>query len=568
MADYHPLIAQAISRLARNTPALRQALFERARAILDDQLRLRQPPASNSEITRERAALEDAIRKAESDSAKNAVSHSGSGEVFSLGSSQASSPVQSFEQAPIANGPPRGRITILEGQRPIIELGERSDASTFIHLSGHRLLDELIKDAVHPQAPDSLRQDVRTVLKWLGVAEPKAIEAEHHDRFARAFERFVVEGQAPSAAIAPALAALSESITKVYGTPHSLKVTLNEDIRGVFNRMFAMPGQIATWTADRERAAIVPEQSMGPRVVGGHTYNPTSGRQSTERRQPASIPPTTAPTHQIRQSELLYWSETIGCGATMKLRSEEICAVSVARSGVLVKSSRMGKFRRRSVGFFGAVLYNERNVYKAAQTALALNDLFPDKGVPVTLSNPVLSAYANAIWQCSTAAEVTITLNESVAKAEAQARADEKIVNDLADMMAQGKTKALAYYDVSALPHPKEMILKAIEREILREPSDARVELLKVAALFLTSFQKGIGSKPLFELGLDLDELSRRAPNPREQLRMIHAESPEVERVRYFQSLNKIDTDRTVARLEAAVQSRAARLSAAFGNSR
>jgi hypothetical protein len=196
---------------------------------------------------------------------------------------------------------------------------------------------------------------------------------------------------------------------------------------------------------------------------------------------------------------------------------------------------------------------------------MALDSLFPQQRIPAAFRNPVLSAYANAILQCSTAAEVAVTLNEAIAKADAQAKNDEKIVDDLADMMAQGKTKPLAYYDVSVLPHSKEMILKAIEREILREPSDARVELLKMAALFLTSFQEGIGSKPLFELGLDLDELCRIAPDPREQLNII-AESAEVERVRYFQSLKKDGTDQIIARLEAAVRSRNTRLSAAFGN--
>jgi hypothetical protein len=94
----------------------------------------------------------------------------------------------------------------------------------------------------------------------------------------------------------------------------------------------------------------------------------------------------------------------------MKLCSNEICMVSVARSGVLVKASKMGRFRRRSVGFFAAVLYNEKDLFKAAQTALTLEGLFP-KRIPVTFNNPVLGAYANAIWKCSSAAEVCVTLN-------------------------------------------------------------------------------------------------------------------------------------------------------------
>jgi hypothetical protein len=52
---------------------------------------------------------------------------------------------------------------------------------------------------------------------------------------------------------------------------------------------------------------------------------------------------------------------------------------------------------------------------------------------------------------------------------------DEQIVSDLAELMATGGMKPDAFYDVSVLPHPKGDILLAIEREILREPSDARV---------------------------------------------------------------------------------------------
>ena len=60
MPDYYPLIARAVSRLEKNTPEAHQDLFEQTRAILSDQLRNRQPPASDSEIMRERAALDEA----------------------------------------------------------------------------------------------------------------------------------------------------------------------------------------------------------------------------------------------------------------------------------------------------------------------------------------------------------------------------------------------------------------------------------------------------------------------------------------------------------------------------
>src|SRR5918992_458295 len=71
MADYYPLIARAIAGLdASATGEQRRALYERARTALIAQLRGVQPPLSESEITRERLTLEEAIRKVEQEAAQ------------------------------------------------------------------------------------------------------------------------------------------------------------------------------------------------------------------------------------------------------------------------------------------------------------------------------------------------------------------------------------------------------------------------------------------------------------------------------------------------------------------
>ncbi|MCO5131625.1 MAG: hypothetical protein M9932_13845 [Xanthobacteraceae bacterium] len=73
MADYYPLIARAISGLDASAPGeSRRALYERARSALIAQLRSVQPPLTESEITRERLSLEEAIRKVESEAAQRA----------------------------------------------------------------------------------------------------------------------------------------------------------------------------------------------------------------------------------------------------------------------------------------------------------------------------------------------------------------------------------------------------------------------------------------------------------------------------------------------------------------
>ena len=74
MADYYPLIARAVAGLEKNTGDARRVLYERARAALVAQLRGVSPALDESDVTRERLALEEAIRKVESEAAASRVS--------------------------------------------------------------------------------------------------------------------------------------------------------------------------------------------------------------------------------------------------------------------------------------------------------------------------------------------------------------------------------------------------------------------------------------------------------------------------------------------------------------
>src|SRR3954470_13140362 len=64
MADYYPLISRAVAGLEKNNGENRRALYERARAALLAQLRGVTPPLNESDITRERLALEESRRRA------------------------------------------------------------------------------------------------------------------------------------------------------------------------------------------------------------------------------------------------------------------------------------------------------------------------------------------------------------------------------------------------------------------------------------------------------------------------------------------------------------------------
>jgi hypothetical protein len=72
MADYHPLIARAVEGLGTSSGEARRSLYERARSALVAQLRAIEPALSEADITRERLALEDAIRKVEAEAVRKA----------------------------------------------------------------------------------------------------------------------------------------------------------------------------------------------------------------------------------------------------------------------------------------------------------------------------------------------------------------------------------------------------------------------------------------------------------------------------------------------------------------
>jgi hypothetical protein len=90
MADYYPLIARAIAGLDPSAPGeSRRSLYERARAALIAQLRSVEPPLSESEITRERLSLEEAVRKVESEAAQRARDASRSADAARSGGDRA-----------------------------------------------------------------------------------------------------------------------------------------------------------------------------------------------------------------------------------------------------------------------------------------------------------------------------------------------------------------------------------------------------------------------------------------------------------------------------------------------
>ncbi len=114
-----------------------------------------------------------------------------------------------------------------------------------MHEMGHLWLDELARDAAHANVPQALKDDLGTVLRWLGVDKAEDIGTPQHEQWARAFEQYLAEGKAPSHALARAFEAFKQWMLAIYRSLRQIDSPLNDDIRAVMDRMLATDREIA-----------------------------------------------------------------------------------------------------------------------------------------------------------------------------------------------------------------------------------------------------------------------------------------------------------------------------------
>lgn len=137
---------------------------------------------------------------------------------------------------------PRGSIQFSDGSA-VISLFAKADSSTLIHESGHAWLEELVADGSSEDAPQQLKDDLATVREWLGN-DGGDLTTDQHEQFARAAEAYLMEGKTPSVALARVFSRFKQWLTKLYRTVRALDTPINDDIRGVFDRLLATDAEI------------------------------------------------------------------------------------------------------------------------------------------------------------------------------------------------------------------------------------------------------------------------------------------------------------------------------------
>lgn len=98
-----------------------------------------------------------------------------------------------------------------------------------------------------------------------------------------------------------------------------------------------------------------------------------------------------------------FGDSKLECWSRVNFENGDPIYISIARSGIIVKRSRMG--------LFGPLLYSEKNIYNISETAQYLDMLITKYTTPDNMTNPILKAFTQTALDSLSIAKFTITMN-------------------------------------------------------------------------------------------------------------------------------------------------------------
>lgn len=190
-----------------------------------------------------------------------------------------------FFQA-VAPDEKRGYIQFGTDRRVKIGLLEKADLSTFIHETGHFYLEVLLDLADRADASPQIKADAETLMKWFKVKSRAEIGVKQHEQFARANEAYLMEGEAPSTALRSIFQRVRAWMTLVYQTLTNLNVKLNDDVRGVFDRIYATDQEIEAARAELDvQSLFSTAEDAGMTQAEFDAYTKAAGKAVTDAKE-------------------------------------------------------------------------------------------------------------------------------------------------------------------------------------------------------------------------------------------------------------------------------------------
>lgn len=145
-----------------------------------------------------------------------------------------------------------GMTTIKSKTERIVELFKTADKSTFMHEMGHVFFDDIKTLAEMENAPQQVKDDWQALKEWTGWNDNETINTDAHEKFARGFEAYLREGEAPTKFLERTFRRFSKWLSAIYRAVSRLGGLPPKDIREVMDRMLATQEDIEAYAEQQQ----------------------------------------------------------------------------------------------------------------------------------------------------------------------------------------------------------------------------------------------------------------------------------------------------------------------------
>lgn len=261
----------------------------------------------------------------------------------------------------------RGQIQFRKDKKgAVIILGKNADFSTFVHEIGHHFLELNMAYARRPDAPDQLKADMETVMKWANVGDDLAgwnsltpdQKTEVHEKFAETFEQYMFTGKSPSNALRQVFARFRTFMTAVYKNLGRFlginpRADLNPEITAVMDRLVATQDAIEEVQRQRNLEMLITPEMATELGIPFKEYDEM--RQAHEEATEAAI-------NELEQKTIkdLAWYRN--------LRNKHVAAFSSQAKRVRQQMREIAAAEVANMPVYEAIAYLRQPVEKVTKT--------------------------------------------------------------------------------------------------------------------------------------------------------------------------------------------------------
>ena len=134
----------------------------------------------------------------------------------------------------------------------LIQIFKTADRSTFLHEMGHVFFDDIKNLAEMENAPQQVKDDWQSLKEWSEWDDAKGADnTKAHEKFARGWEAYLREGNAPTKGLQRVFRMFSKWLTRIYRAVTRLGGLPPKEIQDIMARMIATQEDIDAYTKEQ-----------------------------------------------------------------------------------------------------------------------------------------------------------------------------------------------------------------------------------------------------------------------------------------------------------------------------